>query len=156
MQTAPSSRRSARPDLRPVRRRDQRRRHEGHQPEAAQGDRERDRRRRSNRGPVVAILAHRARTAEPSAVSLLRISRDRRRRAGGQRPLLARERHAVRALLERSGQGEDGRRRRLLYWKGERPMDPNAPQLEGTGEIKLESVDRGAGYFTTRANASPR
>ena len=25
------------------------------------------------------------------------------------------------------------------------------PQLEGTGEIKLESVDRAAGYFTTRS-----
>jgi hypothetical protein len=28
------------------------------------------------------------------------------------------------------------------YWKGERPRDPNAPQLEGTGEIRLESADR--------------
>ena len=28
----------------------------------------------------------------------------------------------------------------------------NAPQLEGTGEIKLESVDRADGYFTTRSD----
>ena len=43
----------------------------------------------------------------------------------------------------------------FYYWKGERPRDPNAPQLEGTGEIRLESADRAAGYFTTRADADP-
>ncbi|WP_246805496.1 hypothetical protein [Mesorhizobium mediterraneum] len=37
-------------------------------------------------------------------------------------------------------------------WNGERPRDPNAPQLYGTGEILLESVDRAAGYFTTRSD----
>jgi hypothetical protein len=42
----------------------------------------------------------------------------------------------------------------FYYWKGERPRDPNAPQLDGTGEILLESVDRGAGYFITRSDAS--
>ena len=41
----------------------------------------------------------------------------------------------------------------FYYWKGERPRDPNAPQLEGTGEILLESADRASGYFTTRSNA---
>ena len=43
----------------------------------------------------------------------------------------------------------------FYYWKGERPLDPNAPQLDGTGEIRLESADRAAGYFTTRADAPP-
>ena len=42
----------------------------------------------------------------------------------------------------------------FYYWRGERPRDPNAPQLDGTGEILLESVDRAAGYFTTRSDAS--
>jgi len=41
-------------------------------------------------------------------------------------------------------------------WKGERPRDANAPQLDGTGKIRLESSDRAAGYFTTRADARPR
>lgn len=41
-------------------------------------------------------------------------------------------------------------------WKGERPLDPNAPQLEGTGEIRLESADRAAGYFTTRSDTHPK
>jgi hypothetical protein len=43
----------------------------------------------------------------------------------------------------------------FYYWKGERPRDPNAPQLDGTGEIRMESADRAAGYFTTRADADP-
>jgi len=41
----------------------------------------------------------------------------------------------------------------FYYFKGERPRDPNAPQLDGTGEILLESADRAAGYFTTRSPA---
>ena len=40
----------------------------------------------------------------------------------------------------------------FYYWKGERPRHPNAPQLEGTGEIRIESADRAAGYFTTRSD----
>ena len=39
----------------------------------------------------------------------------------------------------------------FYFWNGERPRDPNAPQLEGTGEIRLESADRAAGYWTTRS-----
>jgi len=44
----------------------------------------------------------------------------------------------------------------FYYWKGERPLDPNAPQLEGTGEIRLESADRASGYWTTRADTGPK
>ena len=43
----------------------------------------------------------------------------------------------------------------FYYWKGERPLDPNAPQLDGIGEIRLESADRASGYFTTRADTDP-
>jgi hypothetical protein len=43
----------------------------------------------------------------------------------------------------------------FYYWNGERPRDPNAPQLEGTGEIRLESVDRANGYWTTRSDRDP-
>ncbi len=93
---------------------------------------------------------------EPSAVSLLRISRDRNRalevsgsswREDGS--LSARYwSEAVKEKKEPSGV--------FYYWNGERPRDPNAPQLEGTGEIKMESIDRAAGYFTTRADGHPR
>ena len=89
---------------------------------------------------------------EPSAISLLRISRDR---DGG---------------LEVAGRGwqEDGtlssrywseaaRERRdppsvFYFWKGERPRHPNAPQIEGTGEIRLKSADRASGYWITRSD----
>src|SRR5215471_10460021 len=89
---------------------------------------------------------------EPSAISLLRISRDRD------------------GALEVAGRGwqEDGRlsvryqseatkERKdppgvFYYWKGERPRHANAPQLYGTGEIRLESADRAAGYWITRSD----
>jgi hypothetical protein len=93
---------------------------------------------------------------EPSAVSLLRISRDRE---GG---------------LEVAGRGwqDDGtlsvrywsvasKEHRdppsvFYYWNGERPRHPNAPQLEGTGEIRLEDTDRASGYWTTRSEVDPQ
>jgi hypothetical protein len=92
---------------------------------------------------------------EPSAVSLLRISRDR----GG--------------ALQVSGRGwqEDGTLSArywseaakelkdpagvFYYWNGERPRHPNAPQLDGTGQIRIESADRAAGYWTTRCETDP-
>ena len=43
----------------------------------------------------------------------------------------------------------------FYFWKGERPQHPNAPQLEGTGEIRLESIDRATGYWTTRSDRDP-
>jgi predicted nucleotide-binding protein with TIR-like domain len=93
---------------------------------------------------------------EPSAVSLLRISRDRdgALELGGRSwqedgSLSARYwSEAVRERKEPAGI--------FYYWKGERPRDLNAPQLDGTGEIRMESADRAAGYFTTRADTRPR
>ena len=93
---------------------------------------------------------------EPSAVSLLRISRNRdgALEVGGRSwqeggTLSARYwSEAVRERKEPSGI--------FYYWKGERPRDPHAPQLDGTGEILLDSADRAAGYFTTRADTQPR
>ena len=94
-------------------------------------------------------------TREPSAVSLLRIKRDRR----GALELTGRSWQengtlSARYWSEAAKEGGDGASI-FYYWKGERPMDPNAPQLEGTGEIKLESADRGAGYWITRASSEP-
>jgi hypothetical protein len=43
----------------------------------------------------------------------------------------------------------------LYFWKGERPRHPDAPQLEGTGEIRLEDLDRASGYWTTRSQTDP-
>src|SRR4051812_46212049 len=108
------------------------------------------------RGPVEGVwwqLSLTMRTEEePSAVSLLRISRDRAgdlsvtgRAWQEDGTLSARYRsEAARATREPAGI--------FYYWKGERPRHPNAPQLEGTGEIKVESADRATGYWTTRSD----
>jgi hypothetical protein len=89
---------------------------------------------------------------EPSAVSLLRVSRDRdgglevNGRAWQQDGRLS-SRYRSEAARERKEPSGV-----FYFWKGERPLDPNAPQLEGTGEIRLESADRATGYWTTRAD----
>ena len=92
---------------------------------------------------------------EPSAVSILRISRDR----GGALEVAGRawQEDGTLSTLYRS---EAAKERSdpsgvFYYWKGERPRDPNAPQLEGTGEIRIETTDRAAGYWTTRSETSP-
>jgi hypothetical protein len=84
---------------------------------------------------------------EPSAVSLLQISRDR---DGGLE------------LRGRSWQKDGSLSAR--YWseaakdrkEPSGAFDPNAPQLDGTGEIRLESADRATGCFTTHADTRPR
>ena len=63
---------------------------------------------------------------------------------------MAGRRHAVRALLERGVKERVDTPGIFYFWKGERPRQPDAPQLEGTGEIKLENIDRAGGYWTTR------
>jgi len=90
---------------------------------------------------------------EPSAVSLLKISRGRHdalELAGRswQEDGTLSARYWSEAVKER----EDGSGI-FYYWKGERPLQPDAPQMEGTGEIRLESADHASGYFTTRADA---
>jgi hypothetical protein len=92
---------------------------------------------------------------EPSAVSLLRISRDR----DGALEVHGRSWQEDGRLSARYW-SEAAREKRdpagvFYYWKGERPLDVNAPQLEGTGEIRIESADRAAGYFTTRSEGDP-
>ena len=87
---------------------------------------------------------------EPSAVSLLRICRDR----DGALQVSGRSWQEDGSLSARYW-SEAAREKKepsgvFYYWNGERPRDPNAPQLEGTGEIRLESADRANGYFTTR------
>ena len=90
-------------------------------------------------------------TLEPSAVSLLRISRDR----DGMLELRGRSWREDGALSARYWSEATKERKDpagvFYYWNGERPRDPNAPQLHGTGEITLESADRANGYFTTRS-----
>lgn len=87
---------------------------------------------------------------EPSALGLLKISRDR----SGALELTGRAwqedgtlsaRYWSEAVKEKPDSSGI-----FYYWKGERPLYADAPQLEGTGEIRLESADQGSGYWTTR------
>src|SRR4051794_27760642 len=92
---------------------------------------------------------------EPSAISLLRISRDR---AGGLE--IAGRAWQEDGTLSARYWSEATKERRdpssvFYVHKGERPRHPNAPQFEGTGEIRLESIDRASGYWTTRSDADP-
>jgi hypothetical protein len=93
---------------------------------------------------------------EPSAISLLRISRDRE----GGLEIVGRG-WAEDGTLSSRYWSEASKERRdplsvLYFWKGERPRHPNAPQLEGTGEIRLESADQASGYWTTRSETDPQ
>lgn len=91
---------------------------------------------------------------EPSAVSLLRIARGRDHvlelagRSWQEDGTLS-ARYWSEAVKEKKDPSGI-----FYYWKGERPRNADAPQLEGTGEIRLESADRANGYFTTRADAA--
>ena len=90
---------------------------------------------------------------EPSAVSLLRIARDR----DGALELTGRSWQEDGTLSARYWSEAAKERKEVpgifYYWHGERPRHPNAPQLDGTGDIRLESADRAAGYFTTHSDA---
>ena len=70
---------------------------------------------------------------EPSAVSLLRISRDRDGALDLARPLLARGWHAVSAILERSGEGEEGAPRHLLLLEGRTAPAPERAAVGRNG-----------------------
>jgi hypothetical protein len=89
---------------------------------------------------------------EPSAVSLLRIGRDR----DGALEVTGRSwqedgKLSARYWSEATKEKKDPSGL-FYYWNGERPLDPNAPRLDGTGEIRLESADRATGYWVTRAD----
>jgi hypothetical protein len=92
---------------------------------------------------------------EPSALSLLKIARGR----NGALEVAGRSwcengklsaRYWSEAVKEK-----DDSSGLFYYWNGERPLDPDAPQLHGTAEIKLDSADRASGYWTTRADNDP-
>jgi len=92
---------------------------------------------------------------EPSAVSLLQISRDRDgsltvNGRGWQEDGMLSARYWSEAAKERRDPSGI-----LYFWKGERPRHPDAPQLEGAGEIRLETAERASGYWTTRSASDP-
>jgi len=92
---------------------------------------------------------------EPSAISLLRISRDRDgvlevAGRGWQENGSLSVRYWSEAVKERKEPSGV-----FYYWNGERPLHADCPQLYGTGEIRMESTERASGYWTTRADKHP-
>ena len=89
---------------------------------------------------------------EPSAISLLRISR----RRPGDLEVSGRSWQADGTLSARywsEATKELHDPAGIFYFhRGERPRHADAPRFEGTGEIKLESVDRAAGEYTVRVD----
>lgn len=92
---------------------------------------------------------------EPSALSLLKIARDRSGalelsgRAWQEDGTLS-SRYRSEAVKEKTNPAG-----LFYYWNGERPLHPNAPQLWGTAEILLETADQASGYWTTRTDKDP-
>jgi hypothetical protein len=92
---------------------------------------------------------------EPSAVSLLRISRDR----DGSLNVTGRSWQEDGTLSARYW-SEAAKERRdpagiFCFWKGERPRHLDVPQLYGVAEIRVETADRASGYWTTRSERDP-
>ena len=92
---------------------------------------------------------------QPSALSLLRISRDR----DGALEVTGRAWQedggmSARFWSEAVKEGKDSSGL-FYYFRGERPLDANTPQFDGTGEIRIESADRASGHFTTREDRNP-
>jgi hypothetical protein len=111
------------------------------------------------RGPIEGLWWQLSLTArskeEPSAVSLLRIARDRVgdltvNGRGWQEDGTLSSRYWSEAAKERRDPAGI-----FYFWKGERPRDPEAPPLEGTGEIRVEGVDRATGYWITQSDRDP-
>lgn len=92
---------------------------------------------------------------EPSVVSLLRIARDRHgalevKGTAWQEDGTLSGRYwseATKELRDPSGV--------FYYYGGERPRHENAPQYQGTAEVRLEDVDRANGYWVTRSEDDP-
>ena len=92
---------------------------------------------------------------EPSALSLLKISRDRNGALEVRGRSWREDGNLSARYWSEAAKEKEGFSGVFYYWKGERPLDPNAPQLDGVGEIRLELSDRASGFFTTRADGDP-
>ncbi len=92
---------------------------------------------------------------EPSVLSLLRISRDR----AGVLEMTGRSWQKDGSLSARywseAAKEKTGPSGIFYFWRGERPRDPTAPQIEGVGEVRLESADRATGYWITQDASGP-
>jgi hypothetical protein len=124
------------------------------QPEAPQGDRDRGS-PRPGRGAAVAALADRAERGRTVGGEPPAYLAGPRRWPKRERPRLAGRWHPVGPLLSEAAKERRDPAGIFYFWKGERPRHTNAPRLEGTGEIRVETADRATGYWTTRSDRDP-
>lgn len=92
---------------------------------------------------------------EPAALSLLNIARDRDGTLGLSGRSWQQDGKLCARYWSEAAKEKDGSSGLFYYWNGDRPLDPDVPQLYGTGEIKLESDDRANGYFTVKSESDP-
>jgi hypothetical protein len=92
---------------------------------------------------------------EPSVLSLLDISRDRTTGLTMKGRSWREDGRLTARYWTEAAVAKDGPPGIFYYWRGERPLDVDAPPLDGTGEIRLDSDDRASGYFTTRSESDP-
>jgi hypothetical protein len=92
---------------------------------------------------------------EPSALGLLSIGRDRNGALGMTGRSWAPDGRLSARYWSEAAKEKDGASGIFYYWHGERPLDADAPRLDGTGEVLVESVDRANGYFTVRSDSDP-
>jgi hypothetical protein len=90
---------------------------------------------------------------EPSAISLLRISRGRDRALTVNGRAWMEDGSLSSRYWSLATKELDGGSGIFYFHNGERPRHADTPQFEGTGEIKLESSDRAAGYWITRSES---
>ena len=79
-----------------------------------------------------------------------------RRHAGVDRPFVARGRHPVSEILERSAEGDEGVFERVLRLEGRTAAAAERAAVGRDGGNPDGVAERASGYFTTRADTHPR
>lgn len=95
------------------------------------------------------------RTLDPSAVSLLRIARDRDGSLTVTGEAWAEDGTLTTRYWSVATKEHHDPSAVLYFWQGERPRLADAPRYEGVGEIKIESTDRARGYWVTKSESDP-
>jgi Predicted nucleotide-binding protein containing TIR-like domain len=92
---------------------------------------------------------------EPSALSLLKILRDRYGALEVSGRSWRRDGRLSARYWSEAAKEKTVPSGLFYYWKGDRPLEEDAPQLHGTGQIELETEDHASGYFTTQSDSDP-
>lgn len=92
---------------------------------------------------------------DPAALSLLKIARERDGTLGVAGRSWQSDGRLCARYWSEAAKEKDGASGLFYYWNGENPLAADSPQLNGTGEIRLETEDRANGFWTTRSDFDP-